>query len=66
VDAGGELIVVGAEQPAADLAAHITAWQEAGRPGSAGLRIDAHPPGTPVDGEYVLDKRCVRLVLSWG
>ena len=64
-DAEGELVVTGAEQLVEELAGHITAWDEAGRPGSAGLRIDAHPPGTPVDGEYVLDKRSVRLALSW-
>jgi protein-L-isoaspartate(D-aspartate) O-methyltransferase len=61
----GELVVAGADQPANELARQITAWDEAGRPGSKGLRIDAYPPGTPVDGEYVIDKRSVRLVLSW-
>ncbi|OLF16823.1 methyltransferase, FxLD system [Actinophytocola xanthii] len=65
LDEGGELAVAGAEQPARELAGQITAWNEAGRPGSEGLHIDAYPPGTPVDGEYVIDKRCVRLVLSW-
>lgn len=60
-----ELVVTGAEDLVEVLAGHVAAWQEAGRPGSAGLRIDAYPPGTPVDGQYVLDKRCVRLSLSW-
>lgn len=63
--ADGDLVVTGAEQPVEELAGHITAWDEAGRPSSAGLRIDAYPPGTPVDAEYVLDKRNVRLALSW-
>lgn len=61
----GELVAAGAETCAGELAEHIAAWDEAGRPGSAGLRIDAYPSGTPVEGEYVLDKRSVRLVLSW-
>lgn len=61
----GELVVTGDDQPADELAAHITAWEAAGRPGSAGLRVDAYPPGTPLTAEYVLDKRCVRLALSW-
>ncbi|WP_460404804.1 methyltransferase, FxLD system [Actinophytocola sediminis] len=63
--ADGELVVTGDEQPVEELAGHIAAWQRAGRPGSAGLRVEAHPPGTAVDGAYVLDKRCVRLALSW-
>jgi protein-L-isoaspartate(D-aspartate) O-methyltransferase len=64
-DADGELLLTGDEQPVEELAGHIAAWEQAGRPGSAGLRIDAYPLGTEVDGEYVLDKRCVRLSLSW-
>jgi protein-L-isoaspartate(D-aspartate) O-methyltransferase len=63
--ADGELVVTGAEEPVEELAGQIRAWQKAGRPGSSGLRIDAYPPGTPVDGEYVIDKRCVRLSVSW-
>lgn len=63
--ADGELVVTGDDQPADELAAHVAAWEAAGRPGSAGLRIDAYPPGTALDAEYVLDKRCVRLALSW-
>ncbi len=62
---GGELVVTGAERIAEELAAHVVAWDEAGRPDSAGLRIDAHPAGTPVTGQYVIDKKWVRLVLSW-
>jgi protein-L-isoaspartate(D-aspartate) O-methyltransferase len=43
----------GAAQLAADLAAHVQAWDEAGRPGVAGLHVDAYPrsgagePGPP-------------------
>ncbi|WP_291419486.1 methyltransferase, FxLD system [Actinophytocola sp.] len=61
----GELVVTGTERIADELAAHVVAWDEAGRPGSAGLRIDAYPAGTPADGEIVIDKKCVRLVLGW-
>ncbi|HEY0449762.1 methyltransferase, FxLD system [Actinophytocola sp.] len=64
----GELTVTGAERTAEELAAHVVEWDEAGRPGSAGLRIDAYPAGTPTDevaGGIVIDKKCVRLVLSW-
>lgn len=61
----GELTVSGAERVADELAEHVVAWDEAGRPGSAGLRIDAYPAGTPADGEFVIDKKCVRLVLGW-
>ena len=32
-----------AAELAADLAAHIQAWSEAGRPGIAGLHVDAYP-----------------------
>ena len=32
-----------AAQVAADLAAHVQAWSEAGRPGIAGLHVDAYP-----------------------
>lgn len=61
----GDLVVRGTERLVEDLAGHIESWDEAGRPGSAGLRVDAYPPGTPVDGGHVIDKRSVRLVLSW-
>jgi len=61
----GELLAIGAERVADELAAHVTAWDEAGRPGSAGLTIDAYPAGTDVAGELVIDKKHVRLVLSW-
>lgn len=62
----GALVATGSERIADELAAHVVAWDEAGRPGSSGLRIDAYPAGTPTGGEIVIDKKCVRLVLSWG
>ena len=63
--ADGELVATGAERIADELAAHVTAWHDAGRPGSAGLRIDAYPAGTDVTGDLVVDKTHTRLVLSW-
>jgi protein-L-isoaspartate(D-aspartate) O-methyltransferase len=63
--ANDELVAAGAEEVAADLAAHVTAWDEAGRPGSDGLRIDAYPAGTETTGDVVIDKNHVRLVLTW-
>lgn len=56
----------GNTEVAADLLAHLRAWDAAGQPGTEGLRIDAHPAGTTgVDGDVVLAKsRCV-LALSW-
>ncbi|MGH3759497.1 methyltransferase, FxLD system [Actinophytocola sp.] len=65
VGSAGELVVTGAERIAEELAEHVVAWDEAGRPGSTGLRIDAHPAGSDATGEYVIDKKCVRLVLTW-
>jgi protein-L-isoaspartate(D-aspartate) O-methyltransferase len=57
-----------AERLATDLADHVRAWDAAGRPGTAGLRVDAYPMSTP-DSELapgtVIDKRHTRLVLSW-
>ncbi len=32
---------------AADLAAHVLAWEQAGRPGAARLHVDAYPPSRP-------------------
>jgi protein-L-isoaspartate(D-aspartate) O-methyltransferase len=32
---------------AAELAAHIQAWDQAGQPGTAGLRVDAYPAAAP-------------------
>ena len=49
-----------------DLLAHVHAWADAGRPGTAGLRIDAYPAGTArPDGDIVLEKGQCRLALSW-
>ena len=62
---GGELVVTGAERIAEELAAHVVAWDEAGRPGTSGLRIDAYPAGSTATGEFVIDKKWVRLVLTW-
>lgn len=50
------------------LAGLIRAWDEAGRPGTAGLRVIAYPIDATYDpspGEFVVDKRWSRLVLSW-
>jgi len=46
----------------------VSAWNDAGRPATGGLRITAHPIEEPYDGrpgEFVVDKRWSRLVLSW-
>jgi len=46
----------------------VSAWNDAGRPATDGLRITAHPIEEPYDrgpGEFVIDKRWSRLVLSW-
>jgi protein-L-isoaspartate(D-aspartate) O-methyltransferase len=46
-----------ASELAADLAAHARAWDEAGRPGVAGMRVDAYPKpaaGAPVAGRGAL------------
>jgi protein-L-isoaspartate(D-aspartate) O-methyltransferase len=64
----GELTVLGYgnESVAEDLAAHVRAWESAGRPGTKGLRIDAYPEGSPGgSGDVVLEKGRCRLVLSW-
>jgi hypothetical protein len=45
----------------------IGAWDDAGRPGTADLRVIAYPRGgeyRPSPGEFVLDKRWSRLVLA--
>jgi protein-L-isoaspartate(D-aspartate) O-methyltransferase len=61
----GELLVLGAERIAEELAGHVATWDEAGRPGTSGLTIDAYPAGSDVTGELVIDKKYVRLVLTW-
>ena len=62
----GELFVAshGSEDIAADLVKQVRAWDAAGRPGTPGLRIDAHPDHTGA-GEFVIDKGHCRFVLSW-
>ncbi|TDD31689.1 methyltransferase, FxLD system [Nonomuraea terrae] len=54
----------GADRPAADLAAHVRAWDAAGRPSVDDLRVEAHRgpvPGNPV----VIEKRHTTLALSF-
>ncbi len=48
-----------AEQLAADLAAHVEAWDEAGLPGIAGLHIDAYPRSSADDPHPVADAMIV-------
>ena len=56
----------GNEAVAEDLLAHVRAWDEAGRPGTAGMRIDAYPAGVAgAKGDVVLEKGQCRLALSW-
>jgi protein-L-isoaspartate(D-aspartate) O-methyltransferase len=58
----------GAPRLAADLAAHTRAWDQAGRPGVAGLRVDAYPkplttePATGQDA-LVIDRPSTRFVV---
>jgi protein-L-isoaspartate(D-aspartate) O-methyltransferase len=48
------------------LAGRIRAWDEAGRPGTARLRIRAYPTGSEPDpGGVVVRKRHTQLVLDW-
>lgn len=49
---------------ARDLAAHVRAWNDAGRPATGGLRVDAYTGTAPRD-ELILRKRHTTLVLSW-
>ncbi|MGW4799130.1 methyltransferase domain-containing protein [Nonomuraea sp. NPDC004297] len=60
---------------AAELAAHVRAWDEAGRPEASTLRIEAHPntpnaPNLPDDpaagGRVVIRKRHTTLVVGFG
>jgi protein-L-isoaspartate(D-aspartate) O-methyltransferase len=57
-----------ASELAADLAAHTRAWDEAGRPGVAGLRVDAYPrpaAGAPAPdrGALVMERLFTRFVV---
>jgi len=57
-----------AAQLAGDLAAHARAWDQAGRPGVAGLRVDAYPKParSPEPGRdaLVIDRPSTRFVVS--
>lgn len=66
--ADGDLVVhaYGNAAVAEDLLAHVRAWEKAGRPGTAGLRIDAYPAGAAgAEGDVLLEKGECVLVLSW-
>jgi protein-L-isoaspartate(D-aspartate) O-methyltransferase len=56
------------DELAGDLAHQVSGWQAAGRPGTAGMRIAAHPRpargSAPRDG-LVIDRPHTRFVLSW-
>jgi protein-L-isoaspartate(D-aspartate) O-methyltransferase len=45
----------GAARLAADLAAHVQAWGEAGQPGIAGLHVDAYPRSSADDPRVIRD-----------
>ena len=57
-----------APELAAELAAHVRAWDQEGQPGIAGLRIDAYPRSSadeprPVRGGLVMERPCTRFVI---
>jgi protein-L-isoaspartate(D-aspartate) O-methyltransferase len=54
----------GGARLAAELAGHVTAWDEAGRPEAGGLRVEAYP-GHVDAGGIVIHKRHTTLVLSF-
>ena len=50
------------------LASQVAAWEQAGRPSAAGVRLEAYPPGTAVaeaPGQVVLGRRYTRMALTW-
>lgn len=52
----------------ARLLRHLAAWDAAGRPGSAGLRVTVYPantPRAPYPGEHVIHKPASTLFVSW-
>ena len=54
---------------AAQLAAHVQAWREAGQPAAAGLRVDAYPTASAdapdlAGAELVIDRADTRFVVS--
>ena len=58
----------GGERLATELAAQVTAWDRAGRPGGEGLRIDAYPKSTldhDLTDRVVMEKQHTLLALSW-
>jgi protein-L-isoaspartate(D-aspartate) O-methyltransferase len=57
----------GASDLARRLVAHVHAWQAAGRPSTASLRIRAYPRTLPISGDnqLVLDTEHARLLLEW-
>jgi protein-L-isoaspartate(D-aspartate) O-methyltransferase len=63
-----ELTVLGYgnDAVARDLLGHVRDWDEAGRPDTDGLHIDAYPAGVPApDGGILLEKGECRLILTW-
>jgi protein-L-isoaspartate(D-aspartate) O-methyltransferase len=76
VEPGGaldkEMVAVGygagGERLATELAAHVRAWDSAGRPGDERLRIDAYPKSTldhELPDRIVMEKKHSLLALSW-
>jgi protein-L-isoaspartate(D-aspartate) O-methyltransferase len=58
----------GGSELAGHLAGRVLAWDEHGRPGASGLRLNVYPLGTPagaLPGQVILDRRHSRLALSW-
>jgi protein-L-isoaspartate(D-aspartate) O-methyltransferase len=58
----------GGSELAGYLAGRVLAWDEKGRPGASGLRLNVYPLGTPEEalpGQVILDRRHSRLALSW-
>jgi protein-L-isoaspartate(D-aspartate) O-methyltransferase len=52
---------------AAELAAHVQAWDQAGQPGAAGLHVDAYPRSSPeepapVRGALLIERSWTRFV----
>jgi protein-L-isoaspartate(D-aspartate) O-methyltransferase len=52
-----------AERLATDLAGQVRAWDTAGRPSSAGLRITAYPLSEPVPAGIVITKAHTRMAI---
>jgi protein-L-isoaspartate(D-aspartate) O-methyltransferase len=58
----------GGSELAGHLAGRVLAWDEQGRPGASGLRLNVYPLGTPEEalpGQVILDRRHSLLALSW-